>query len=150
MKILALDTATKTGWAICRDGKIFESGVQDFSKKRGESNGIMFLRFRNWLGAMMDLKPDVVAYERPHHRGGPATEIAVNLAGRVQEVASEKGIEYGIVQTTTLKKWATGMGNASKEEMMVEAGKHLGRTPIDDNEADAVLIALWAWEEYGA
>jgi len=40
MKILALDTATKTRWAIFDSaaGKIIESGVQDFAKRRGESN----------------------------------------------------------------------------------------------------------------
>ena len=44
--ILALDLATHTGWAVAsNDGKIISSGVQDFSKKRGEDNGLLFLRF---------------------------------------------------------------------------------------------------------
>ena len=52
--ILALDLATMTGWATLIDGKI-NSGVQNFSKKRGESNGIMFLRFNAWLREIQKL-----------------------------------------------------------------------------------------------
>jgi len=149
MKILALDTATKTGWCIY-EGRVIESGVQDFSKKRGESNGLMFMRFRKWLADLCALvEPDLIVYEQAHHRGGAATEICVNLTGRVQEIAANRGIEAAPVRTNSLKKFATGHGKASKE-MMIEAAKpFLGRVPIDDNEADAVHVARWAQEEYG-
>jgi len=33
--------------------------------------------------------------------------------------------------------------------MMARAHPILGRPPVDDNEADAVLIAKWASENYG-
>lgn len=148
MKILALDTATKTGWAVVEDGRLIESGVQDFSKRRGESNGMMFLNFRRWL-MRYPYPVDLIIYEQAHHRGGAATEIGVNLTGRVQEVAAEGGVEYTTVHTGTLKKWACGHGNADKGAMMDRAGTYLGRKPIDDNEADAVLMAMYAWSEYG-
>jgi Holliday junction resolvasome RuvABC endonuclease subunit len=148
--ILALDGATKTGWCLLKDGKVYESGVQDFSKTRGESNGALFLKFRHWLSLMLD-QHDIkfVVYESAHHRGGAATEIGVNLTGRVQEICAECGIEYASVHTGTLKKFATGSGAASKETMVVMATVILGRKPIDDNEADAVHLALWAFHEYG-
>lgn len=148
--ILALDPATKTGWCLWSvdSGHIIESGVQDFTKRRGETNGLLFLRFRKWLSDMM---PDVglLAYERAHFRGGAATEIGVGLQTRIQEAAAEHGIEAAPVHTGTIKKWATGHGNASKEEMMARAVAYLGREPLDDNEADAVIIAAWAADEYG-
>ena len=53
MKILAIDAATKTGWCFWHS-EMIESGVQDFTKQRGESNGIMFLRFRKWLNNLCD------------------------------------------------------------------------------------------------
>lgn len=148
--ILGLDCGTHTGWAITRnDGTIFESGVQDFSKRRGESNGAMFLRFRQWLYELMThCTIQFVAYELAHHRGGAATEIGVNLAGRVQEQCAALNIEYVGVHTGTLKKWATGSGTASKEQMMARAVTFLGRPPVSDDEADAVMIALWAHENY--
>jgi len=148
--ILAIDAATKTGWALIKDGQVYESGVQDFSKKRGESNGAMFLRFRNWLSRMLDLNVGFVVYEQAHHRGGAATEICVNLTGRVQEACAERNIEYATVHTGTLKKWACGSGKTDKGQMMARAAAVLGREPIDDNESDAALMGLWAWEEYKA
>lgn len=286
--ILAIDAATKTGWALIREGRVYESGVQDFSKRRGESNGAMFLRFSSWLrqvwfngtatddfiereklawaagffdgeghtgctqayskeyekvdGAVSILTSDrismqvsqvdlkclerfvdaiggvgtingpykdkretsspiymwrvsgvnrvelvieklwpwlsdvkkkqaelaigakisnmrrfsgiqernLIVYELAHHRGGAATEICVNLTGRVQEFATLYCIECAAVHTGTLKKWATGFGNAGKGEMMDRAAEILGRPPMDDNEADAVLMGMYAVDEYGA
>jgi Holliday junction resolvasome RuvABC endonuclease subunit len=150
MKVLGLDTATKTGWAVCENGKITDSGVQDFQKRRGESNGGMFLRFRKWLADIISaVKPDLIIYEQAHHRGGAATEVCVNLTGRVQEVATAAGIEYARYATGEIKRLGTGKGKASKEEMIIAAAKILGRDPIDDNEADAVIIAFIGGQDYG-
>ena len=150
MSILALDCATKTGWCLLKDGRVFESGVEDFSKRRGESNGAMFLRFRHWLNQLVD-RDDVhlVAYEQSHHRGGAATEIGVNLTGRVQEVCAQSQVEYVAVHTATIKKYATGKGNADKTVMIAKAAEVLGRQPLDDNEADAVMLGLYAFQVYG-
>jgi Holliday junction resolvasome RuvABC endonuclease subunit len=149
--IIAFDCATKTGWAIIRDGKVFESGVQDFAKRRGESNGLMFLRFRNWLDDLLRVTGHVavLAYELAHYRGGAASEVCGNLTGRVQEAAAQWKCECAGVQSTSLKKWATGSGKADKVVMIAKATQLMGKVPLDDNEADAVLIGLWAWEQYG-
>lgn len=147
--ILGLDCATKIGWAFCENGKIVESGVQDFTKKRGDSNGMLFLRFRSWLANFLSTyKIDLVCYEQAHHRGGAATEICVNLTGRVQEECTIHNVEFTTVHTGTLKKFAMGSGSAKKPEIMAEAEKIIGRPPIDDNEADAIFISLWAFNEY--
>jgi hypothetical protein len=89
--ILSLDCATKTGWALIEKGMVYESGMQDFSKKRGESNGIMFIKFRRWLAGMLyDNKADFVIYEQSGvFRSGAASEIALNLTGRVQEICEQ-------------------------------------------------------------
>ena len=148
MLILGLDLATLTGWALVRDGRVIESGVQDFTKRRGESNGLLFLRARAWLVAFGNPAPDLVAYEAAHFRGGAATEICVGLQTRAQEQAAAWGVESAPVATGTLKKWATGSGAAKKPAMMAWAAGKLGRAPIDDNEADALAVALWAAETY--
>lgn len=148
--ILALDTATKTGWALIKGGSVYESGVQDFSKKRGESNGAMFLRFRSFLRDIIrQADPEIVIYEQAHHRGGAATEICVNLTGRVQEACAEAGIQYAAIHTASLKKWATGKGKGDKAAMIAEAEKRTGKKITSDDEADAILLGLMAYEEYG-
>lgn len=149
MNILALDCGTKTGWASFVDGRI-ESGVQDFSLKRGESKGIRFLRFNTWLVGMLDLiKPYVVVYELAHFRGGHATEILVGMTTRIEEFCEERKIEYSSVHSATLKKFATGGGKANKEDMMKAAALKFGRIIDSDDEADALLILAWAREEFG-
>jgi Holliday junction resolvasome RuvABC endonuclease subunit len=153
--MLALDCGTRTGWCLLKDGKVHESGVQDFSKMRGESNGVVFLRFRRWLEGMISLpsveknKVQFVVYEQAHHRGGPATEICTNLTGRVQETCEEYGLLCAGVHTGSLKKFATGSGRASKGKMCDLAAAILRREPLDDNEADAVHLALYAFDLYG-
>jgi Holliday junction resolvasome RuvABC endonuclease subunit len=150
MKILGLDMATKTGWCLydASTKKIIESGVQTFEKRRGESNGLNFLRFRRWLHSFVaGFKPNLIAYERAHYRGGAATELCVGFQTRAQEVAAEFEIESMPVATTTLKKFATGKGNADKAAMIAKAHEVIGIPPIDDNEADAVCVAVWAASE---
>ena len=51
MNILALDMATKTGWAM-NVGR--QSGIQTFDVRRGESPGMRFLRCRGWLNGMLN------------------------------------------------------------------------------------------------
>jgi Holliday junction resolvasome RuvABC endonuclease subunit len=152
MLILGLDTATKTGWALYDShlNRIVESGVQSFAKARGESNGMMFLRFRKWLTDLLNSWPvKFVVYEKAHHRGGAATEICVNLSGRVQEACDAWGIDYLTVQTTRLKKWATGKGNSGKEAMIEEVAKRFDLQVKSDDEADAILLAAYGAEEAG-
>jgi Holliday junction resolvasome RuvABC endonuclease subunit len=48
----------------------------------------------------------------------------------------------------TIKRHATGKGNASKEAMIAAACAR-GYSPADDNEADAIAILHWALETRG-
>lgn len=140
MNILALDCATKTGWALSA-GELKQTGVQAFDLRRGESPGMQFLRFRAWLNEVFKLanKIDVVAYEAAHHRGGAATQLCVGMVTDVLAWAADIGAETMPVHTGTLKKFATGKGNAGKPEM-IQAAKDRGYDPEDDNEADACLL----------
>jgi len=148
VNILALDTATKTGWATNISSK--QSGVQTFDLKRGESPGMRFLRCRGWLGEMLKLlgSIDVIVYEQAHHRGGASTACCVGLVSTVQAFAAEHGIELMAVHTGELKRWATGKGNAGKPQM-IEAARARGWAPVDDNEADAALLLGYAADSLG-
>ena len=151
--ILGLDLASKTGWCfIDKRGNIIASGVQDFTKKRGESNGLMFLRFRKWLQELIKLSSEpvkLIGYEQAHFAGGGPTEICVGLQTHAQSMAAELEIESAPVHTGTLKKFATGSGRASKDDMIAAASLILKRRPLDDNEADAVHLSLYLYNFYG-
>jgi len=150
MNILALDLATKTGWAAYHGGcgGAMNSGIQDFTLKRGESPGMKFLRFRAWLDVMQALlNPiDVIYYEQAHHRGGAATQSAYGFVTDVLAFAAQHNIQTSAIHTGTLKKYATGKGNAKKPEIIAAAWA-LGWDPKDDNEADAMFIRKFAMGE---
>lgn len=147
MNILAIDCGTKTGWAIHCNGMV-ESGVQDFSLKRGESAGMRFFNFRVWLQRMINKFPiKLVVYEQAHHRGGAATMIGVGMVTRIQEECELRDLEYTPIHSATLKKFATGGGRASKESMLSRAREEWGEHVIDDNEADALFLMDYARKE---
>ena len=149
MNILSLDLATKTGWASNVHGR--RSGVVEFALKRGESPGMRFLRARAWLNEIWKLlggQIDIIVYEQAHHRGGAATAVCVGLVTEVLAFAAARNIELMPVHTATLKKFATGSGRASKEDM-VQAAKARGWNPVDHNEADAQLLLEYAMSDLG-
>lgn len=149
MKILALDLATKTGFATNFPTR--ESGVVKFDVKRGESPGMRYIRFVSWLREMISMvQPDLIVSEKAHHRGGAATEVAAGFATHLQSTVADIGnLETTTVHTGTVKKFATGKGNSGKPAMMAAFEKKYGRAPVDDNEADACFILGWAEEEFG-
>jgi Holliday junction resolvasome RuvABC endonuclease subunit len=152
MILLGLDLGTKTGWCLydAPAQKIIESGVQTFDLKRGESDGLRFMHFRMWISSVLTAAWDIslIAYEQPHLRGGAAAHLLVGFSTRVQEAATEAKIESVPVHTGTLKRHATGYGNAWKADMIIRSSAFLGRHPIDDNEDDAVHVARWAADEF--
>jgi Holliday junction resolvasome RuvABC endonuclease subunit len=136
MNILALDLATRTGWAH----SCGESGVQDFTARRGESPGMRWLALRAWLNRVLDMAPtDLIAYEQAHHRGGAATHCAHAMIGVVESVAAERHIEITNRHTGTIKKFAVGKGNADKKAVC-DAAEARWSNVIDDNHADALWL----------
>lgn len=61
--------------------------------------------------------------------------------GAVRARLIEEGLTYGTMPPASLKKYATGKGNASKTEMAVAAVKRAGLEFKDDNECDS----WWLW-----
>ena len=65
------------------------------------------------------------------------------LARRVEVSIAYQGVPVG-----TIKRHITGKGNADKAAV-IAAVRARGFNPIDDNEADALAILLWAIETQG-
>lgn len=135
MKLLALDIATKTGWKSPT-----ASGTWDLTPNRGESSGMRLIRFKAKLMEIMKAENiSIIAYERPAGFHKQALIIAGELVGVLKMVAEEHHIHLACYSATEIKKFATGKGNATKQEM-IKAAQKKGYSPQDDNEADAIHL----------
>jgi Holliday junction resolvasome RuvABC endonuclease subunit len=146
--ILALDLGTQTGWALTsRDGSI-TSGSQSFKPQRFEGGGMRFLRFKRWL---TDIKhcndgiDQVVFEEVRRHVGVDAAHAYGGFMGQLTAWCEHHQIPYQGIPVGTIKKHATGKGNASKDEMVASV-RARGHSPADDNEADAIALLHLARE----
>ena len=149
--ILALDLGTTTGWALCsRDGST-TSGTMTFKPARFEGGGMRFLRFRGWLAEIAGLSGGlarVVFEEVRRHAGTDAAHAYGGFLGTLTAWCEEIGIPYEGVPVGTIKRHATGKGNADKAAM-VAAMQSRGYRPADDNEADALALLFWAIDPKG-
>ena len=148
MTILALDLGTQTGWALTsRDGSI-TSGSQSFKPQRFEGGGMRFLRFKRWLTDIKQCNDgidQVVFEEVRRHVGVDAAHAYGGFMGQLTAWCEHHQIPYQGIPVGTIKKHATGKGNASKDEM-VAAVRARGHSPADDNEADAIALLYLAIE----
>lgn len=144
---LALDLGTNTGWATVRDG-VTVSGTTSFKVGRYEGGGMRYLRFQRWLDEMALAGLDSIWFEEVRrHAGTDAAHVYGGLLATLTAWCEHRGIPYSGVPVGTIKKHATGKGNANKEAMIAAAVAR-GFAPVDDNEADA--LALLHFVESGA
>lgn len=151
MRVLALDLGTKCGYAIRFDQGFFggtESGTWDLApKKKLEGGGMRYVRLRRHLEAEAKRGLDLVVFEDvKRHAGTMAAHVYGGCKAIVEALCEEHRIPYTSTGVGTIKKHATGKGNASKDAM-IEAARARGWKPADDNEADALWILDHAWEE---
>ncbi|MDD9929155.1 MAG: hypothetical protein OXR03_25290, partial [Rhodospirillaceae bacterium] len=86
--------------------------------------------------------------EGRRHVGTDAAHGFGGLMASLTSWAEIRGIPYQGVPVGTIKKHATGKGNAPKQAM-IDAARARGFSPADDNEADAIAILFWALETKG-
>jgi Holliday junction resolvasome RuvABC endonuclease subunit len=149
--ILSIDLGTHTGWALQHaDGQI-TSGTAHFPLRKGDGNGMRYLRFRSWLKAMLESpeKIDAVYFEAVYrHDGTYAAHVYGGLLSHVSELCERYRIPYFGVPVGTIKLFISGRGNASKEDV-IRSLKTIGHNPTDDNEADALALLYFAMHRTG-
>ena len=148
---LALDLGTSTGWALRAPDGLITSGAVSFRPGRFDGGGMRYLRFTNWLAELDRLSGPIAAIwfeEVRRHAGTDAAHVYGGLMATLTAWAELRGVPYEGVPVGTIKRFATGKGNASKGAM-IAAVRARGFSPADDNEADAIAILLWAIETAG-
>lgn len=144
--VLALDLGIKCGYAIFDfDGESIISGTKKLPHAKNIGAGVKFLEFRRWLLDLIDKhKIKEIYFERVYrHLGTDAAHAFGGFMYHMAAVCEEIGVKYTGIPVGTIKKSATGRGNASKEDMIAFA-KTNGFNPIDDNEADGLAILILA------
>ncbi len=144
--VLALDLGTTTGWALLtREGDIAH-GFASFRPQRFEGGGMRFLRFKRWLRELKTIAQEIHAVyfeEVRRHAGVDAAHVYGGLMATLTTWCEHQNIAYLGVPVGTIKKHATGKGNAGKAEV-IAAMRALGHPVTDDNEADALALLHWA------
>jgi crossover junction endodeoxyribonuclease RuvC len=149
-RILAVDLGTTTGFvAGTLDHHV--SGTWDLKPNRYDGGGMRFVRFRQKLGEVLAAyKFEIVAYEEVRrHLGTDAAHVYGGLQAILTAFCEENSIPYEAVPVGTIKKYATGKGNA-KKDAMIAAAVSWGYEVADDNEADALALFRMKAVEYGS
>ncbi|KPH63055.1 hypothetical protein ADT71_13880 [Novosphingobium sp. ST904] len=144
--MLALDLGTSAGWALRTSDDFISSGTVSFRHTRFDGGGMRFLRFRRWLEELdIGAGPIEAVYfeEVRRHVGTDAAHVYGGLLAVLTAWCEEHLIAYQGVPVGTIKRYITGKGNADKAAV-INAVRKVGFFPVDDNEADAIAILLWA------
>lgn len=144
MSVLALDLGSKLGWAVAFAPGDVLHGTIEFRTGRYEGGGMRWLRFRKWLQTMHDEHGPVEAIffeEVRAHKGVDAAHLYGGFLAQLTAWCEQRQVPYKGIPVGTIKKHATGKGNANKLAMML-AMREKGFSPRDDNDADALALLL--------
>lgn len=147
MSTLALDLGTHTGWAVRVNPNSTFSGTINLKGGRFEGGGRRFIRFNAFLKDLHDegYIDEVYFEEVRRHMGADAAHIYGGLLAVLASFCEQFEIPYEGIPVGTIKKYATGKGNADKDEMLAAAKIKFPRQNIeDDNQADALWILATA------
>lgn len=140
--VLAFDLATQTGWASTDSSGLVQSGSVKL-KRPNETSGKRALQFANLARDLMDMvEPQFVAYEEVRaHSSTLAAHCFGGLEMLLLAECERRKIPVHGIPVGTIKKHATGRGDADKDLMVLTArAKWRDLDIIDDNQADALWI----------
>ncbi len=140
--ILAIDPGTSCGYAFRKpDGQLL-SGTWDLSPRRLDSPGVRWLKLRRALDELAgDDLVELLAFEEAYQKGNIAAHIYGGVIATLQTWAEHRQVTYAALHAGSVKKRATGKGNAKKPDMIRAAKRRWPDQRVDDeNQADALWI----------
>lgn len=139
--VLGLDLGRTTGWCVTFSTAPIEWGEWKLGGEHGEA----ITELCGVVSAVIeDHMVGLVAWEEPGFFRGPNSIFHPRLEGALILTLERLGVSYVTVPVSTLKKWATGKGNAKKPDMIRSAKYSVG--DVSEHTADAVHVARWAAE----
>ena len=149
MKVLALDIATRFGYALWDDSIV--GGLASSGFGQLPNDGPPGKRFAAFHAALRKLAPEVqrIAYEDAWHQQGKAGAVFGGLLAMVQVHAYQVGATLHACPVSTVKKHATGSGKADKAAMMQAATARWGVECETDDHGDALCVLAYSLEIHG-
>lgn len=136
--VLALDIATHTGFYSTH-----ESGTWNFTESKSRNDNKQHGAFRQTLIDFIrryNIKQIVAEDVNVNNHFTDSRKLS-EFRGILLEVCDTLNLpEPAFINVRTVKKWATGDGNADKKKMVEFCHSRWHTNPVDDNEADATHI----------
>jgi Holliday junction resolvasome RuvABC endonuclease subunit len=125
---------TATGYAHT------DSTLTTIQYDKASTGDLRLMALYGWLTRVLRVeKPThAVIEDLPTHAHGAG--ITGMVQGVVRLTLLERSIPYRAVTAATLKKFATGRGNAPKDDMRMELYKRTGLDVPDNNQMDAYWL----------
>ena len=147
-RILALDLMSNLGYCCRADDGSLHYGTETFLSKQRSSDGLRYLKFRNWLKQMHEtIRPSIVFFEEvrgfPPKNCGRDSRVYYAFESHLLSFCESARLDHQGVTPGTIKKFIAGHGNASKKDVML-AVQTQGYRPGDDNQSDAIALLLYA------
>lgn len=95
-------------------------------------------------------KPDLVVLEGYSYGSPNQAHPVGELGGVVKTGLYEAGIHYEVVPPAVIKVWATGKGNAKKDDMLLAAVRRLDYQGNSHDEADSLILYSLAMHVLGS
>lgn len=145
-QVLALDLGARTGYY-----SVHESGTWNFTESKRRNDNKMHGAFRTMLisfircyGIRQIVVEDVVVNQHFFD-----LRRLAELRGILLEICDTLNLaEPEAVNPSTLKKFATGNGRATKEQMIRACREKYRYEPVDDNAADACHLYHYYLRKY--
>jgi hypothetical protein len=137
-QVLGLDIATHTGYF-----SLAEHGTWNFTESMRRNNNKQHAAFRNTLMDFIQKHgiKQIVAEDVNVNSHFTDTRKLSEFRGILLEICDTLDLpEPVFINTSTVKKFATGDGRADKKKMMEFCRQRWKTEPVDDNEADATHI----------
>lgn len=150
MNIVGLDLSTARVGFAAADGELLSirghAGADDPYRRLHELTREIARAFH-----LRPPKPDLVVLE-DYSLGSPGRIALIRLGeigGIVRTRLFELDIAFKLVRPSSVKKFATGKGNADKEAMMAAARALSARGNVNDDEADAFHLRRMGLAAHG-
>jgi hypothetical protein len=152
--VLALDLATKTGWAYGQPDSVPKSGSLRFARE-GASMAAHLVGCRKWLRDFIAVNATrLVVFEAPltpdlmRGRTNIATiRLLIGLAAVVEECLYGRGIDVREARVSDVRAHFLGSNHRKRDAAKLatkDVCTRLGWQAVDDNAADA--LALWSYQ----